>query len=60
VERKDVGVRKGGDSARLPFEAGERIGIGGELLGQDLYRDLAAEPRVPRPLDLSHPARAER
>ncbi len=53
-------MRKGGDSARLPFEAGERIGIGGELLGQDLYRDLAAEPRVPRPLDLSHPARAER
>ena len=30
------------------------------LLGKDLDRHLAAEPRVPRPVDLSHPARGER
>ena len=60
MERKDVGVREGGDSARLPFEAFERVRVGIELLGQDLDGHLAAEPRVPRAVDLPHAARAER
>ena len=30
-----------------------------ELLRQHLYRDVTAEPRVFRPVDLSHPARPE-
>ena len=37
-----------------------RSRIGGELRRQDLDRDLALEPRVPRPIHLAHPARAER
>ena len=31
-----------------------------QLGRQDLDRDLASEPRVPGPVDLAHPARAER
>ena len=34
--------------------------IRGQRLRQDLDRHLAREPRVPRPVDLPHPARAER
>ena len=37
--------------------AGDRIGA--ELVGQDLDRDDASEPRVARLLDLAHPACAK-
>ena len=38
----------------------EPVGVGGERRGQHLDRDLAAEPRVARAVDLAHPAGAER
>ena len=39
--------------------AAEAIGIVGERGGQDLDRDVAAEPRVARAIDLAHAAGAE-
>ena len=50
-----------GDGARLALEAGQAVGIGARRLGgQHLERDVAAEPRVARAVDLAHAARAER
>ena len=62
VDRDDVGMvqRRGGP--RLLLEPREAFAVGRERLGKDLQRDFAAEPRVPRPVDLSHspgPERAE-
>ena len=54
-------MRERRDGLRLAREAGEsRARSPASLLGQDLDRDLAAQPRVARPVDLAHPARAER
>ena len=59
-DRDDVGVGEGGGGTGLALEPPEALGIRGELFREDLDRDLAGEPRIPRPPDLSHPARAER
>ena len=53
-------MRQGGDGLRLPTEARESVGILRSPFGQDLDGDLAVEPRVPGPIDLPHPARAQR
>ena len=53
-------MRERGDGLGLALESGERFGVAGELVGQDLDRDVALQPRVARPVDLAHPARAER
>ena len=47
---------------RLGFarEPGEPIGIVRERVGQDFERDVAIELRVASPIDLSHPAFADR
>ena len=58
VDREDVRVRERGDRLRLALEARERLAVRDEALGQDLDRDVALEPRVPRPVDLAHAARA--
>ena len=59
VDGDDVGMveRRGGP--RFLLEAPQASGSADTLGGQDLDRHLAPEPRVPRPVDLSHPARAE-
>src|SRR5205085_1459667 len=54
------GMRERGDGLGLALEAGERVGVRGQLRGEDLDRDLPVELRVARPVDLAHPARAER
>ena len=48
------------DRLRLALEPGQRVGIGGDGLREDLDRDVPVQLRVPRPVDLPHPARAER
>ena len=53
-------MRERRDRLRLALEAGQRVGIGGDGLREDLDRDVAVELRVPRAVDLSHPARAQR
>jgi hypothetical protein len=56
VERADVRVVQCGDRLRLAFEARAPLGVGAELLGQDLDGDVAVEARVAGSVNLSHPA----
>jgi len=56
VDREDVRVREGRDGFRLALETRERGRIGRNGLGEDLDRHLAAQARVPRPVDFPHPA----
>jgi hypothetical protein len=42
--------------ARFLLEAAQSIGIGRERGGQDFNRNVAAEPRIPRAIDLTHSA----
>ncbi len=44
---------------RFPLESRKAIGIGDDLVRQDLDGDLASEPRVARTIDLPHPAGTE-
>jgi hypothetical protein len=60
VDSDDVGVRESRGGARLPFEALQPLRVGGELRGENLDGDVAAEARVARPMDLSHPSGADR
>ena len=46
--------------ARLLLETAQALGVGGEGRRQDLDRHLAAEARVPRAVNLSHPPRSDR
>ena len=59
VDRGDVRMVERREQLRLAPEAGEAFGIGSEELGQDLQRDVAAELRVARAIDLAHAAGAE-
>ena len=59
-DRQDVRMRERRDGLRLALEPGERVRIGGDGLREDLDRDVPVELPVPRPVDLAHPARAER
>ena len=60
VDRRDVGVIQRCEEPRLPLQPRETFRVGGESRRKSLDRDLAPQPRVPRPIDLAHPARAER
>jgi hypothetical protein len=60
VDRQDVRVVQGRRRAGLLLEAEASRAILGDGLRQHLDRDLAAELRVPRPVHLAHPSRAER
>ncbi len=60
VDRRDVGVVERPGRTRLVLETTESIRILRERRRQNLDRDVAPEPRVARPVDLSHAARAER
>ena len=60
VDRDDVGVRERRHRLRLGLEAGERVGVIGEVLGQDLDRHVALEAGIAGAVDLPHPAGAER
>ena len=53
-EREQVRVIQRRHGARLLLEAAQPVGVGRELGRQRLDRDLAIEPRVARPPDLTH------
>jgi hypothetical protein len=59
VDRGDVRVVERGEHLRFPLEARQAIRVQREGLGQDFQRDVASELRIPRPVHLAHPARAE-
>ena len=59
VDVPDVRVIHRGERHRLALKTPETIGIGRELLGQDLDGDVAIELRVAGAIDLAHPAGAE-
>ena len=60
VDRRDVGVVQRCEEPRLPLQPRESFRVRGESRGERLERDLAPQPCVPCPIDLAHPARAER
>jgi len=51
---------KSRDRERLTLETRDRLDIARETLRQNLDRDVAAEPRVPRLLDPTHAPRPDR
>ena len=60
VDRHDPGVRQRGDGARLPLEPLTRLGIGRQVFGEHLDRDVPPEPRVERAIHDAHAAGAQR
>jgi hypothetical protein len=54
VDGEDVGVIERGDRARLLLEPAESLRVGG-LGGKDLQGDVAPQPGITRPVDLTHP-----
>ena len=60
VQRADVWMRELRDRLRLPLETLADLGRGGKMRRQDLDRHRPVESGVPRPVHLSHAARAER
>ena len=55
----DVGVHEPGRRQRLAAESGDERRVVGEVLGEQLDRDVALEALVERELDGRHPADAE-
>ena len=55
VDDDHVRVGEGGDGSRLPLESAEAVPIAGDVVGEDLDRHVATEPRVARAVDLTHP-----
>jgi hypothetical protein len=60
VDRDDVGVVQGRCRPGLLLETLQTQRIRGHFRRQHLDRHVAREPRIPRPIHLSHPARAKR
>ena len=60
VDRHDPGMRQRGDGARLPLEPLTRLGIGRQVFGEHLDRDVPPEPRVERAIHDAHAAGAQR
>jgi len=54
-EGGDVRVAKRRHRPRLAPETRQGVGVVRHVLGQDLDRHVAAQPRVARPIDLAHP-----
>jgi hypothetical protein len=56
---ESVRMVQAGDRASFPLEALTRLGLGGDVFGQDLDSDHSIEPRVSGPVDRTHSARTE-
>ena len=59
MDRADVRMAELRDGLRLTLEARPPRGVVHHGGRQHLDRDVAVEPRIVRPVDLAHPARAE-
>ena len=60
VDAGNVRMIQRRQSLRFALEAREAVGVVRERLRQDLDRDVAIQLRVASPIDLSHPAFADR
>ena len=60
VDRDDVGMVQRRRRPRFLLEAGQALRVPGELRRKHLDRDDARELVVPRPIDLTHAAGAQR
>lgn len=60
VHCEQIGMIEHARGPGFLLEAAHAVGVSGECRGQNLDRDLAAEPRIPGPIYLTHPASAER
>jgi len=60
VDGADVGVVQRGQRPGLELESRHPIGVRGVRPRQHLERHVALEPGVARPVDLTHPAGADR
>ena len=58
-DRRDVRVVQQAGGLGFLFEAPQAIGVARKALGKDLERHVAAQPRVPRAIDVTHPPGAE-
>ena len=58
-EGEDVRMRERGHDPRFLLEARERLLSLRQPRRQDLHRDVARQPRVARPVNLAHSARAQ-
>jgi hypothetical protein len=56
MDMRDVGVIQRSQELCLTLEACEAIGIAGEQVWEDLYRDVAVQFFVAGAIHLSHPA----
>ena len=58
-DRRDVRMVQKAGGFGLLLETPQAIGVARKALGKDLERDVAAQPRVPRAVDVTHPPGAE-
>ena len=54
VNRGDVGVIQRRQAPCLPLEPCQAIGVSGHGVRQNLDRNVAAQPRIPCPIDFAH------
>src|SRR5689334_3686274 len=54
VDGADVRMIEGRDDARFALEPLAKLQVGRQLRGENLQRDVAIEPHVARPIDLTH------
>ncbi len=59
VQTADVRVVERGNGFGLAGEARAEVGVGRQLRCEDLHRDTAIQPRVPRPIHFAHPSRTD-
>jgi hypothetical protein len=59
VDVENVGVIEGRNRARLFLEPVEAILVAGDFRRQDLYGDVASQPRIPGLVDDAHASAAE-
>ena len=59
VDGGDVGMVERRQHPRFALEAGQPLGIGGDVLRQRLDRDVAPELGVARAIDHTHPSRTQ-
>ena len=59
IDGGDVGMVQRREGLGFALEAGDPVGVTGERCGQDLDCDITIQLRVPRPVQLPHPAHAD-